>query len=144
MTVTQITTAMVERLKSDVTGVFYVEETDPQDQSLEDFILRVQLPSIAVGYQGGEYRQVEESGDLMELAGTVAVLVVIDDYRGYVSAMNEPDGIAVLLERIRESLQGQSLGLPMRALRPVREFPLAAVPGRVVWQQSWEVNFITA
>ncbi len=144
MTVTEITTAMVDRLKSDVTQAFYVEDTDPQDQSLEDFILRVQLPSIAVGYQGGEYREVDETGELTELTGTVAVLVVIDDYRGYVSAMNEPTGIAVLLERIRDSLQGQTLGLAMRALRPVREFPLAAVPGRVVWQQSWEVKFITA
>lgn len=137
-----IAAAILAKLKADVADVFYVEEINAQTTTFEEFLLGVQLPSIAVGYLGSDFQTGDESGELTLRTGSFAVIVIHEDIRGYVMAMNETGGIQEILEACVTSLKGQTLGLSLASqLRPESERPLVAVPGRIAWQQVWNVDY---
>lgn len=137
-----IATAVMTKLKAEIAEVYYVEETDPQVTSFEEFLLMVQLPSIAIGYFGSDFQTGDESGELRLQRATITVIVITDDYRGYITAMNEPTGINLILKKCADSLFGETLGLELyKGLELESERPLSAVPGRVAWQQTWIVEF---
>lgn len=141
-TVQEIAAAVIAKLKADVPTCFYVEEADPNVTSMEQFLVMVQLPSIAIGYFGSDFSTGDESGELIRQRATVTVIVITDDFRGYVTAMNEPTGINGILKSCADSLRGQTLGLPLAdGLVIESERPLVTVPGRVAWQQTWIVDF---
>lgn len=142
-TIQAISAAVLSKLKADLgTLAYYVEEANPEVSSLEEFLNSVQLPAIAVGYAGSDFDNTEESGEVEQESGTIAVIVITDDFRGYITAMNEPAGISTILKKCGDSLFGETLGLPlMTGLRRQSQRPLTAVPGRVAWQQIWEVTF---
>ena len=137
-----IAQAMLTKLKAEVSGVFYVEEVEAQTTTFEEFLLKVQLPSIAVGFLGKDYDTADESGELLKLTTSFAVIVIHSDIRGYVMALNETDGIDDILAACEASLTGQTLGLALASgFRPVSARPLVSVPGRVAWQMIWEVDY---
>lgn len=142
VTTKQIAQGILEKLRAEVSGVYYVEEIEAQTTTFEEFLSRVQLPSVAVGYLGGEFEPGDESGDLLQRTGSFAVIVIHSDVRGYVMGMNETDGIQDILTACKDVLKGETLGLELASgLRPESERPLVAIPGRIAWQQVWTVEY---
>ncbi len=140
--VKEIAGAILSTLKAKPLGVYYIEEVEAQTTTFEEFLNRVQLPSVAVGYLGSDFQAGDESGDLQLRTGSFAVIVIHSDIRGYVMSMNETNGIQDILAGCAAALQGQSLGLALASgLRPISERPLVSVPGRIAWQQVWECEF---
>lgn len=144
MTRSAMEAALELLVKAAATGIaFAVEHYDGQAGSLEEidqWMAGVQLPAVAIFYDGQTPQQEDESGGLTISEVTMRLWLVHDRLRGYRTAQVAPSGLNELLDALEAGLRGKIVGASCGRLRFGGDNPVieTSSSGRVLWEQRWQ------